>query len=73
MKGFPDEETVKRIKEKYPKGTRVRLVHMNDRQAPPIGTIGTVMYVDDVATIHVAWSNGSSLGIVYGDDCCAIV
>ena len=70
MKGFPDAETVKRIKDKYPEGTKVRLVRMEDRQAPPIGTIGTVMYVDDAATVHVAWSNGSSLGVVYGDDYC---
>lgn len=73
MKGFPDKDTVKRIKEKYPEGTKVRLVHMNDRQAPPIGTIGTVMYVDDIATIHVAWNNGSSLGIVYGEDICEAI
>lgn len=70
MNGFPDAATVKRIKDKYPEGTKVRLVRMEDRQAPPIGTIGTVMYVDDVATVHVAWSNGSSLGVVYGDDYC---
>ena len=70
MNGFPDAETVKRIKDKYPEGTKVRLVRMEDRQAPPTGTIGTVMYVDDVATVHVAWSNGSSLGVVYGDDYC---
>ena len=70
MNGFPNEETVKRIKEKYPKGTKVRLVRMNDRYAPPVGTIGTVMCVDDIATIHVAWSNGSSLGVAYGEDIC---
>ena len=43
---------------------------MEDPQAPPIGTLGTVKAVDDIGTIHVAWDNGSSLGVVLGvDDC----
>lgn len=43
---------------------------MDDPQAPPIGTNGKVVYVDDIATIHVAWSKGSSLGVAYGQDRC---
>ena len=41
------------LKDLYPTGTRVKLVEMNDIQAPPIGTLGTVMYVDDIETIHI--------------------
>jgi hypothetical protein len=41
---------------------------MDDGQAPPEGTKGTVMYVDDVGTVHVSWENGSSLGAVLGED-----
>jgi len=33
------------------------------------GLKGTVKAVDDMATIHIAWDNGSSLGAVYGVDC----
>ena len=56
------------LKELYPTGTRVKLVEMNDIQAPPIGTLGTVMYVDDIGTIHIKWDNGSTLGAAYPED-----
>lgn len=68
---FPSESTVKRIKAEYPEGTRVELVRMDDPYTKiPEGTKGTVMVVDDTGTIHVKWDNGSSLGIVYGEDSC---
>ena len=56
------------LKDLYPAGTRVKLVEMNDIQAPPIGTLGTVMYVDDIGTIHIKWDNGSTLGAAYPKD-----
>lgn len=49
-------------------GTRVRLIAMDDRQAPPRGTEGTVQFVDDAGTIHVQWDTGSSLGLIPGTD-----
>ena len=67
---FPSRDTVERVRQQYPGGTRVELVRMDDSQAPPEGTKGTVMFVDDTATIHVRWDTGSSLGIVYGEDLC---
>lgn len=63
-----DREEVKRIKETYKKGTKVRLVRMNDPQAPPVGCKGTVLGVDDIGSIRVAWETGSSLSVVYGED-----
>lgn len=65
---FPSREVVEEVKKEFPKGTRVVLVKMDDPQAPPVGTGGTVLYVDDTATVHVSWDNGSSLGAVYGED-----
>ena len=62
------QDFVKRLKERYPKGTKVRLLGMEDIQAPPVGTLGIVMFVDDIGTIHVRWENGSSLGLVWGED-----
>ena len=56
------------LKDLYPAGTRGKLVEMNDIQAPPIGTLGTVMYVDDIGTIHIKWDNGSTLGAAYPED-----
>ena len=59
---------IQRLKEHYPSGTRVELLEMNDISAPPIGTLGTVRYVDDIGTIHVKWDNGSNLGVAYPED-----
>ena len=55
---------LKRLRERYPEGKKVRLIQMNDIQAPPVGTIGIIKGVDDMGTIHVKWDNGSSLGLV---------
>ena len=63
---LPNKEELKRLREMYPKGTRVVLLEMDDPQAPPIGTKGTVRYVDDAAGICVNWDNGSSLSAIYG-------
>lgn len=66
--GFPDRKTVERIREQYPAGTRVRLLSMDDPQAPPIGTEGTVLGVDDAGHIMMSWDSGGSLNLVYGVD-----
>ncbi len=67
---FPSKETVERIRNEYPVGSRVELVRMDDPQAPPIGTKGTVRGVDDIGSIMVAWDNGSGLSVAYGEDSC---
>ena len=67
---FPSRETVERIRAQYPFGCRVELIKMDDIQAPPIGTKGTVTGVDDIGSIMVSWDNGSTLHIVYGEDIC---
>ena len=43
---------------------------MDDPQAPPIGTKGTVKGVDDIGSIMVAWDNGCGLSVAYGADSC---
>ena len=65
-------ERLKALREQYPVGCRVRLNHMNDPYRPDLkeGSLGTVMHVDDIGTIHVAWDCGSSLGVVLGEDSC---
>lgn len=67
---FPSKETVERVRKQYPVGCRVELTHMDDVQAPPIGTKGTVIGVDDTASVMVRWDNGSGLNVVYGEDSC---
>ena len=65
---FPNKETVERIRRKYPAGTRVELVRMEDAQAPPVGTKGTVLGVDDAGSLLMRWDTGSGLNVVYGED-----
>ena len=67
---FPSREIVESIRQEYPAGTRVELVRMDDPQAPPIGTHGTVLGVDDIGSIMVAWDNGSGLSAAFGEDLC---
>ncbi len=65
---FPSRETVEAIRKQYPAGTRVELVKMDDVQAPPIGTKGTVKRVDDTGSLLMDWDNGCGLNVVYGED-----
>ncbi len=70
---FPSRETVERIRRQYPAGTRVELVSMDDRYAPPPGTKGTVLGVDDTGSLLMRWDNGSGLNVVYGEDTVRII
>lgn len=70
---FPKPYVIKSLKERYPVGCIVELIQMNDKYAPPVGTRGKVIYVDDLGTIHVKWNNGSTLGVAYGEDSCKVV
>ncbi len=68
MSWHPRQETIERLRKEYPAGTRVELVEMDDLQAPPIGTQGTVEGVDDTGSLLMRWDNGSSLNVIYGVD-----
>lgn len=50
-------------KTRYPIGTKIKLIYMEDNYAVPSGTIGTVTCVDDIGQIHMKWENGSSLAL----------
>ena len=63
-------ETVERLRKEYSRGCRVQLVKMDDPQAPPVGTCGTVIGVDDIGSIMVNWDNGCGLSVAYGEDRC---
>ena len=65
---FPSREIVERVRREYPAGTRVELVRMDDVQAPPAGTKGTVKGVDDTGSLLMRWDNGSGLNVVYGNE-----
>lgn len=59
---------VERLRKQYTTGTRVELVEMDDPQAPPVGTKGTVYGVDDIGSILVNWDNRSCLNVAFGVD-----
>lgn len=59
-----EKEKLVYLRKKYKAGTKVRLISMDDAQAPKAGTIGTVTDVDDIGSIHVHWENGSSLALI---------
>ena len=65
---FPGEAGLERLRRTYPNGTKVRLLAMDDIQAPPVGTKGEVRGVDDAGSILVSWENGSSLSLIPGMD-----
>ena len=61
-------EIIQKLKEAYPVGTRVKLIQMEDDQAPPVGTLGTVYGVDAIGSILVKWDNGSMLNVIFRED-----
>ena len=66
---FPNDEELKALRERYPAGTLIRLIRMNDSFAPvPPGTIGKVAIVDDAGNIHMKWQNGRCLALIEGVD-----
>lgn len=65
---IPSRETIEQLRRDYPAGTRIELVRMDDVQAPPVGTNGTVRGVDDTGSLLVSWDTGSSLNVIYGAD-----
>ena len=67
---IPKSSVIEALRQEFPKGTRVELVQMDDPQAPPIGTKGTVRGVDDMGSIMVRWDTGSGLSVAYGEDVC---
>lgn len=69
----PNRKIIEQLRRTYKKGTRIQLERMDDVQAPPVGTKGTVIAVDDLGSIMVKWDNGSSLSLVYGIDSCWIL
>jgi len=66
---FPSRETVKRIREQYPAGTRVELIAIDDPYTKLVpGDKGTVTHIDDTGTVFCRWDSDSGLGLVYGAD-----
>ena len=67
-----EKKMLRKLRKKYPKGTKVKLLSMKDPQAPPVGTIGEVCGVEKDA-IRVKWQNGSDLSLILGLDSFQVV
>lgn len=65
---FPSKEKLTELRKKFPAGAQIRLLCMHDKQAVPAETIGKVVMVDDAGTVHMNWSNGSTLGLIPDED-----
>lgn len=61
---LPTDKELEMLRERYQMGTLVVLDSMEDRQAPPPGTQGIVMGVDDMGSIMVRWENKSTLSLI---------
>ena len=69
MNDFPSKEIVQALRKRYPKGTRVVLVRMNDSYTKlRPGDLGTIDFIDDAGTLFCRWDNGSTIGVVFGED-----
>ena len=62
------KEMINTLEKIYPVGTRVKLIQMEDIQAPSTGTLGTVFGVDAIGSILVKWDNGSMLNVIFRVD-----
>jgi len=60
----PSREQIEQLRKKYPVGTTVELISMEDAQSPPPGTLGRIHGVDDAGSILCRWQNGSSLSLI---------
>ena len=63
-----DRKAVYMLKKRFVTGTRIKLIRMDDPQAPPSGTEGTVIDVDDIGNVLMHWDNGSGLNLIPGED-----
>ncbi|MGL5042628.1 MAG: DUF4314 domain-containing protein [Fusobacteriaceae bacterium] len=61
-------ESVEQIKQKYPTGTQVQLVHMEGEPHMKRGLKGIIQKIDDIGQIHIKWENGCTLAINVNKD-----
>ena len=61
-------QKILKLKKRLPENTRIKLISMNDIQAPPSGTLGTVVGIDDIGMVLVEWDNGSTLSLIPEED-----
>ena len=69
MQRMPSRTEVIAIRQQYPAGTRLELIHMDDPYTHlRAGDRGTVEGVDDAGQIMMKWDRGGSLSLIPGAD-----
>lgn len=64
-----DARKIEALKNRYPEGTRIELISMDDPYTKlKSGDMGTVVGVDDAGQIVMNWDRGSSLSLIPGED-----
>ena len=58
------QQELEQLRQQYPKGTRLKLISMEDPQGVPEGTVGEVELIDDIGQSHMKWENGSGLDLI---------
>ena len=65
MMKFPNKTYLENLRKQYPVGTKIQLISMRNEKYPILpGTIGEVIHIDDMGSIHMKWQNGSSLALI---------
>lgn len=60
---------ISRLKRKYKKGDKVKLIRMNEFQAKAPGSIGTIMSIEEnTGAINVEWDDGGSMPLLPNKD-----
>ena len=64
-----DPKWLEFLREQFPQGSRIKLKEL--KEGPPQTEnipLGTLDHIDDDGVFHMKWENGSSLGLVLGED-----
>lgn len=65
---IPTENELDRIRRDYPVGAIIELIEMSDKFAPPSGTLGEVIGVDDMGDLEIRWATGNGLKVILSED-----
>lgn len=70
MFNFCTPDALEELKRTFLPGDQVRLLETMSKEPMPVmaGSLGKVIGVDDIGSIHVSWDCGSSLALIPGLD-----
>lgn len=68
MKDTPSPQRTRVYKRLYPPGTRIEMTQDMAGESIKGGARGTVMFVDDIGTLHTQFDNGCCIGVLPSKD-----